>query len=128
MFLEYLFQLNLIVKRARSLHEKWNLTNDIRSLKSLIDQQLAATSLPFFGEPLAGLQIMGLLETRTLDFENVILLSANEAIIPTGKSQQSFIIYDLRKYFGMPVWNDKDAASAYHFYRLLQRAKNIFII
>lgn len=126
--LEYLFQLNLIVKRARSLHEKWNLTNDIRSLKSLIDQQLAATSLPFFGEPLAGLQIMGLLETRTLDFENVILLSANEAIIPTGKSQQSFIIYDLRKYFGMPVWNDKDAASAYHFYRLLQRAKNIFII
>ncbi|HET6990479.1 MAG TPA: PD-(D/E)XK nuclease family protein, partial [Bacteroidia bacterium] len=126
--LEYLYQVNLIVKRARTLHEKWNLAVDIKSLKALIDQQLSSATLPFYGEPLAGLQIMGVLETRTLDFENVILLSANENIIPAGKVQHSFILYDLRKYFKMPVWDDKDAVSAYHFYRLLQRAKNIFIV
>ncbi len=133
--MEYLFQINLIVKRARTLLEKWsainpteNIVGDIRSLKVLVDQQLTSSTLPFFGEPLSGLQIMGVLETRTLDFENVILLSANENIIPGGKVQHTFILFDLRKYFGMPVWDDKDAVSAYHFYRLLQRAKNIFIV
>lgn len=126
--LEYLFQLHLIVKRAATLHEKWKIASDVSSLKALIDQQLSSTSLPFVGEPLSGLQIMGVLETRTLDFENVILLSANENILPSGKTQHSFILYDLRKYFNMPVWDDKDAVSAYHFYRMLQRAKNIFIV
>lgn len=133
--MEYLFQINLIVKRARTLLEKWsginaaqNVVGDVHSLKVLMDQQLTTSTLPFFGEPLAGLQIMGVLETRTLDFENVILLSANENILPGGKVQHSFILFDLRKYFGMPVGNDKDAVSAYHFYRLLQRAKNIFIV
>jgi ATP-dependent helicase/nuclease subunit B len=126
--LEYLFQLHLIVKRAGTLHEKWNIASDISTLKALIEQQLSSTTLPFVGEPLSGLQIMGVLETRTLDFDNVILLSANENILPTGKAQHSFILYDLRKYFNMPVWDDKDAVSAYHFYRLFQRAKNIYII
>jgi hypothetical protein len=125
---EYLFQLSLIIRRARTLHERWAITTDIKSLRALITQQLASTSLPFYGEPVAGLQVMGALETRTLDFENVILLSANENIIPGGRTQPSFIIYELRKAFNMPVWNDKDAVSAYHFYRLLQRAKNFFII
>ncbi|MDQ3111491.1 MAG: PD-(D/E)XK nuclease family protein [Bacteroidota bacterium] len=126
--LEYLFQLHLIIKRAGTLHQKWNIASDVATLKALIDQQLASSTLPFVGEPLSGLQIMGVLETRTLDFENVILLSANENILPAGKAQHSFILYDLRKYFNMPVWDDKDAVAAYHFYRLFQRAKNIVIV
>lgn len=125
---EYLFQLSLIVKRASTLHSQWPHAGDIRSLKALVSQQLASTTLPFYGEPVAGLQIMGLLETRTLDFENVILLSANENILPAGRSQSTFIIYELRQAFGMPVWNDRDAITAYNFYRLIQRAKNIFIV
>lgn len=125
---EYLFQLSLIVNRARTLHEKWGIAGDLKYLRALINQQLASTTLPFYGEPVAGLQIMGLLETRTLDFENVILLSANENLLPGGRTQPSFIIYELRKAFGMPVWNDKDAFSAFNFYHLLQRAKNIFIV
>ncbi len=126
--LEYIFQLHLIIKRAGTLHEKWNIASDVSTLKALIDQQLSSSTLPFIGEPLSGLQIMGVLETRTLDFENVILLSANENILPAGKAAHSFILYDLRKYFNMPVWDDKDAVSAYHFYRLMQRSKNIFIV
>lgn len=126
--LEYLFQLHLIIKRAATLHDKWKIASDVATLKALIDQQLSSATLPFVGEPLSGLQIMGVLETRTLDFDNVILLSANENILPAGKAQHSFIMYDLRKYFNMPVWDDKDAVSAYHFYRLFQRAKNIFIV
>jgi hypothetical protein len=125
---EYLFQLNIIIKRAKTLHAKWNIAGDLKSLRALIEQQISSSALPFYGEPLTGLQIMGVLETRTLDFENVILLSANENIFPGSKVQHTFIMFDLRKYFGLPTWDDKDAIAAYHFYRLLQRAKNIFII
>jgi ATP-dependent helicase/nuclease subunit B len=125
---EYLFQLSLIVKRAHTLHLRWKIATDIKSLRALVTQQLSATTLPFFGEPVAGLQVMGFLETRTLDFENVILLGANENILPGARTQPTFIIYELRKFFGLPVWNDRDAIAAYNFYRLLQRAKNIFLV
>jgi ATP-dependent helicase/nuclease subunit B len=125
---EYLFQLSLLVNRAENLHQQWNITTELPALRALISQQLASTTLPFYGEPVAGLQIMGLLETRTLDFENVILLSANENMLPAGKMQSTFIIYELRKAFGLPVWQDRDAIAAYNFYRLIQRAKNIFLI
>lgn len=125
---EYLYQLSLIVKRASTLHSRWPFASDLRSLRALITQQIASTSLPFSGEPVAGLQVMGLLETRTLDFENVVLLSANENILPAGRSQPTFIIYELRAAFGLPVWNDRDAIAAYNFYRLIQRAKNIYIV
>ncbi|HLG02397.1 MAG TPA: PD-(D/E)XK nuclease family protein [Bacteroidia bacterium] len=125
---EYLFQLNIIVKRAQTLHQKWPVATDLKSLRALITQQLISTSLPFYGEPVAGLQIMGLLETRTLDFENVILLGANENILPGARTQPTFIIYELRKAFRLPVWSDRDATAAYNFYRLLQRAKNFHIL
>ena len=71
---------------------------------------------------------MGILETRTLDFKNVIILNANEGYLPQLKSFNSFIPYDLRKYFGIPVNSDKDAVFSYHFYRLLQRASRVFLI
>jgi len=84
--------------------------------------------VPFSGEPVKGLQVMGMLETRALDFENVFILSVNESIVPPSSSGSSYIPYNLRKGFGMPGYEERDAAYAYHFYRLMQRAKNIFLI
>jgi CRISPR/Cas system-associated exonuclease Cas4 (RecB family) len=84
--------------------------------------------IPFNGEPLAGLQVLGILETRTLDFENVILLSANEGILPKAADMPSFIPYNLRAGFGMPTPEHQDAIYAYYFYRLIQRARNIALV
>jgi hypothetical protein len=126
--LDYLFRFSQIVNRMQLLTEKWTFMKDLRTLRSLMMQQINQAGLPFYGEPLEGLQIMGLLETRTLDFDTVILLSANENILPSGRSQHSFIVYDLRKAFGLPLWYERDAIFAYHFYHLLQRAKKITLI
>ncbi len=94
----------------------------------LFRQMAASTRLSFQGEPLEGLQIMGMLETRNLDFDHLILLSANEHILPRPKGRPSFIPYDLRKEFGIPLHHDRDATYAYHIYRLLQRAKQVDLI
>ena len=94
----------------------------------LVMEVVRTASVPFSGEPLNGLQVMGFLETRALDFENVILLNVNEGTLPHSSRQNSFIAYPLRKSFGLPVFTEKDAVSSYHFYRLLQRAKNIFLL
>lgn len=95
-----------------------------RLLKSL----LACSSVPFLGEPLEGLQIMGPLETRALDFENVIILSANEGVFPRHSVSASFIPPELRKGFGLPTYEFQDAVWAYYFYRLIQRAKRVVMI
>lgn len=95
---------------------------------NLIAEITASVNIPFAGEPLKGLQVMGLLETRLLDFENVYILSMNEDIIPRGNKHGSFIPYSLRKAFKLPTYEDEDATSAYYFYRLLGRAKNITLI
>ena len=100
---------------------------EIKTLSSLFKQMASSTTLPFYGEPLMGLQAMGMLETRTLDFDNVILLSANENVLPVGKATNSFIPFDIKKHFGLQTYGDKDAVFAYHLYRLLQRAKKIVI-
>src|SRR3569832_2311690 len=69
-----------------------------------------------------------MLETRTLVFENVVLLSCNEDILPSGKTVNSFIPFELKRFFGLPTYTDKDAIFSYHFYRLLQRATTIYLI
>ena len=71
---------------------------------------------------------MGMLETRVLDFENVIITSVNENIIPSSSSQSSFIPFDIKIEYGLPTYKEKDAIYSYHFFRLLQRAKNIYIL
>jgi ATP-dependent helicase/nuclease subunit B len=101
---------------------------EIKTLHALFTQLIKSQSLAFIGEPLEGLQVMGMLETRTLDFETVILLSANEGTLPAGKKEVSFIPLELKNKFGLPTYADKDAIFAYHFYRLLQCAKNIFLV
>jgi ATP-dependent helicase/nuclease subunit B len=101
---------------------------NLRGLRVLLRQVLGQSAIPFYGEPLSGLQVMGVLETRTLDFDNVIMLSVNEGVLPSGKSSNSFIPDDLKRHLQMPLHGEKDAIYSYHFYRLLQRARNISLI
>jgi CRISPR/Cas system-associated exonuclease Cas4 (RecB family) len=95
---------------------------------SLLRTTLKGVKIPFEGEPIAGLQIMGILETRTLDFENLIILSLNEDIFPRSETNPSLIPYNLRKAFNMPTIEQHEAMYAYYFYRLLQRAKRIRLL
>lgn len=127
--LEYLFAFTKIFKRIQVLMTDYpSSVNDVTTLRSILNQIVRSTTLPFYGEPLRGLQVMGMLETRTLDFENVILLSCNEDILPSGKSVNSFIPFELKKHFGLPTYSERDSIFAYHFYRLLQRATNIYLL
>ena len=84
--------------------------------------------MPFSGEPLKGLQIMGILESRAIDFETVIISSINEGILPMGNKSSTFIPFDVRIQHSLPIYKDKDTIYSYHFYRLLQRAKNIYLL
>lgn len=94
----------------------------------LLDQLLAGVSVPFRGEPLKGLQIMGPLETRALDFRNLIILSANEGVFPRRSVSSSFIPPELRKGFGLPTYEYQDAVWAYYFYRMISRAENVWML
>lgn len=85
-------------------------------------------NIAFLGRPLSGLQVLGMLETRNLDFKRVILLSANEGVLPSGRSQNTLIPYDLQRAVGLPTYNEKDSVYAYNFYRLLQRAETIYLV
>jgi len=126
--LEYLYRFHRLFNQINDLVQRHPFINDLRSLQSLYQQLLAHETLDFQGEPLEGLQVMGMLESRNLDFETVILTSVNEGILPSGKSNNSFIPIDLKRSFGLPTYKEKDAVYTYHFYRLLQRAKNIYLL
>lgn len=89
---------------------------------------VSPVAVPFSGEPLKGLQIMGPLETRCLDFRNVIILSANEGVFPHKSVSSSFVPPELRKCFGLPTYEYQDAVWAYYFYRLIQRAENLWMV
>ena len=126
---EYLFQAFLTIQRLKDTLLALNVPEfPVKILYRLLDQSLRRISIPFEGEPLTGLQIMGLLETRTLDFENLVLFSANEGFLPRIAAGHSFVPYHLRKGFGMPTYEDRDAMYAYYFYRLIQRTENTVIV
>jgi hypothetical protein len=124
---EYLFRFDRLFNQLQGLCTAYPFVSDLRVLQTLFRQLLAEEKLDFEGEPLEGLQIMGMLESRNLDFETVIITSVNEGILPSGKSNNSFIPYEVKREFGLPTYKEKDAVYAYHFYRLLQRARNIYI-
>lgn len=126
---EYLYQAYLAIQRLKDTLLGLNVPDfPVKIVYRLLDQSLRRISIPFEGEPLTGLQVMGLLETRCLDFENLVLFSANEGFLPRIAAGHSFVPYHLRKGFGMPTYEDRDAMYAYYFYRLIQRTENTVIV
>lgn len=128
LYRESLFKAHTTVTRFRTLVEDGGLTVSTDTFRRLLNKVLAGTSIPFHGEPAIGMQIMGVLETRNLDFRNVILLSLNEGQLPKSGGDSSFIPYNLRKAFGMTTVEHRNAVYAYYFYRLMQRAENITLM
>ncbi|WNH08760.1 PD-(D/E)XK nuclease family protein [Thalassobellus suaedae] len=126
--LEYLFRFYALFNELIKLNTEYNHIKDVSTLYSIYKELLSSESLDFQGEPLQGLQIMGMLESRVLDFETVIISSVNEGVLPSGKSNNSFIPFDVKIENNLPTYKEKDAVYTYHFYRLLQRAKNIYIL
>ena len=126
--LEYLFRFSELINSLETLNTKYHHINSVRTLYVLFKELLSKESLDFQGEPLEGLQIMGMLESRVLDFETVIITSVNEGVLPSGKSNNSFIPYDVKIQNQLPTYKEKDAVYTYHFYRLIQRAKNVYIL
>ncbi len=126
--LEYLFCLYTTLQRMGNILIENKIDMELKTFCRLLRQILSSVKIPFSGEPLKGLQIMGMLETRVLDFERVIVLSMNEGIYPKSQNKQSFIPYHLRQGFGMTTLDHYDSINAYHFYRLLQRAEDIRLI
>lgn len=126
--IEALFRLDQLFAQLSTLCERYPFVKTLKSLELLFQELLSEEKLDFEGEPLNGLQIMGMLESRNLDFETVIITSVNEGVLPSGKSNNSFIPFDVKKEFGLPTYKEKDSVYAYHFYRLIQRAKTIFLV
>ncbi|MDR2039672.1 MAG: PD-(D/E)XK nuclease family protein [Bacteroidales bacterium] len=126
--LEYLYTFYTSLQRIGDIFSSEQIDMEVHVFCRLMRKVFASLKIPFSGEPLKGLQVMGMLETRVLDFEHVIILSMNEGIIPKPNPRQSFIPYNLRKGFGLTTSERYDAISAYHFYRLIQRASNIHLI
>ncbi len=125
---EYIFHIRTRLNKLRNLLEEQVLDLSLESFIRLFRKILNDFRIPFEGEPLQGIQFMGILESRLLDFQNLIFLSMNEGIMPASGADFSYIPANLKYAFGMPVREDKDAIYAYYFYRLLPRAKNINIL
>jgi Inactivated superfamily I helicase len=121
---EFIYQYYLRIQSLKAL----NIPMESKTYFKLVNQLTMGITIPFKGEPLAGLQIMGTLETRCLDFENVIIISANEGKFPASNVAQSLIPYNLRIGFQLPTYELQDGIAAYHFYRSICRAKNIFMV
>lgn len=125
---ESLFRMYTLMNRLTGLIQAGDLTIDIMTLQKLLQQLIASTSIPFHGEPVIGVQVMGVLETRNLDFEHVLILSCNEGNMPKGINDASFIPYSIRKANQLTTIDNKVNIYAYYFYRLLQRAKDVTIL
>ncbi len=121
-------KLNEVFTEIDNLERRYKFLKSKVALKHLYDSLIGSQTLDLEGDAYSGLQIMGVLETRVLDFENLIMLSVNEGTLPTGKSNNSFITYDLKKQFELPLHTEKDAIYSYHFFRLLQRSKQINLV
>lgn len=126
----FLYQYYITVNRLSGILKTYEpaIGMQLDTLISLVKQLTTGITIPFVGEPLDGLQVMGALETRGLEFENVIISSFNEGIYPKKSFSDSFIPYNLRKGFGLPTYEHQDAITSYNFYRLIHRAKRIFLL
>ncbi len=125
--LEILYHFSKGVKKFERIYSKYRHGLNLKSFKSLLYQFWQNESLSFLGNPTSGLQIMGILETRTLDFENLIVLGLNEGNLPKNNFSNSLLIRELKLFHKLPVEEDRDAIFAHHFYRLLHRSKKVFM-
>lgn len=124
----FLYSVFTVINKLITYYEAHPQMDNLETLQSVYNNIIDLAEVSFEGEPLSGLQIMGVLESRVLDFENVIITSVNEGKLPAGKTQQSFIPYDVKRELGLPTFKEKDAIYSYHFYHLLMRAKNIYLL
>lgn len=124
----FVYAIFKVINKLINYYSKHEYIDNIETLFAIYKQIIDLAEVSFEGEPLNGLQIMGVLESRVLDFETVIITSMNEGKLPAGKSQNSFIPYDVKRELGLPTFKEKDAIYTYHFYHLLQRAKNIYLL
>ena len=125
---ESLFRMYTLLNRVKELMTSGDLIVETPTLQRLIGQLVSGTSIPFHGEPAEGIQIMGILETRNIDFDHVLLLSCNEGNIPKGINDTSFIPYSIRKAYGLTTVDHKVAIYAYYFNRLIQRAHDVTLV
>lgn len=125
---EYIYHIYLSINRVKDVLHEQKIEIKMETYIRLIRKIIRNLRVPFTGEPLSGLQIMGILETRLLDFENLFITSLNEGTLPKTEASLSFIPYNLRRGFGLPTIEHQDAIYGYYFYRLIQRAKNITLI
>jgi RecB family exonuclease len=123
--LETIFEWNRLIIQLQKTIKANAYIQSVKSLLFVLKQLLPQYKIDFYGEPLSGIQIMGMLETRNLDFSEVLMLSVNEGILPMSRITQTFIPYEVKKYFDLPTVYEKDAIFAYHFYRLLQYPEKI---
>ncbi len=122
---ESVFRMYTLLNRLKQLIENGDLVIETTTLRNLVNQLVRSTSIPFHGEPIEGIQIMGVLETRNLDFDNILMLCCNEGFMPKSVNDSSFIPYNIRKAYELTTKEHKIKIFAYYFYRLLQRASNI---
>lgn len=125
---EYIFHYFTIVNRLKALLSEQGASLRIETYYRLLTRLASRVTIPFEGEPLAGLQVMGVLETRALDFDRLIILSMNEGTFPLRRTANSFIPHNLRKGFGLPTYEHQDSVWAYHFYRLIHRASEVTLL
>ncbi|WP_339658395.1 PD-(D/E)XK nuclease family protein [Flavobacterium frigidarium] len=124
----FVFAIFKVINKLINYYSQHSHIDKIDTLHAIYKQVIDLAEVSFEGEPLNGLQIMGVLESRVLDFDTVIVTSMNEGKFPAGKSQNSFIPYDVKRELGLPTFKEKDAIYTYHFYHLLQRAKNVYLL
>lgn len=128
LYQESIFRSYTLINRLQGLVACGDLVVDVTTLQRLITQLIQSTTIPFHGEPAEGIQIMGVLETRNLDFDHLILLSCNEGNMPKGVNDTSFIPYSIRKAYGLTTIDHKVSIYSYYYHRLLQRASDITIL
>ncbi len=126
--LTFLHAFYKVIVQLKNYQLKYQVITSPQQLVTIYKQIADLAEVSFEGEPLEGLQIMGVLESRVLDFENVIITSVNEGKFPAGKTMNSFIPHDVKVELGLPTFKEKDAIYTYHFYHLLLRAKNIYLL
>jgi len=125
---EFVFHYFTTVNRMKEMLNSYPMEMKIDTYFRLIKRVTDLITIPFYGEPLSGLQVMGVLETRALDFDRVVILSMNEGVFPQRRSANSFIPYNLRRGFGLPTHEHQDSVWAYHFYRLIHRARQVVLL